>query len=90
MICHGIPIAEFSASDSIALVSEEIKTFNSLNTIGKPYWLTSSESRKSQRFGSIVVAFKTEAEANKAIRNRLYITRISVRITKHYSTSKTM
>ena len=88
VICHGIPIAEFNASDSMALVSEEIKTFNALNTIGKPYWLTSSESRESQRFGSIVVAFKTEAEAEKAIRNRLYIAGISVRVTKHYTTSK--
>jgi len=47
VIIYGIPIIEFSASDSIALVSEEIKTFNSLSIISKPYWLTSAESRES-------------------------------------------
>ena len=74
------------------LVKDEIKTFNKGYTpIGTPYWLTSVEKRRSntQKGGSIAVAFATEAEANRAISNRLYIAGISVRVEKLYSTPPT-
>ena len=70
------------------LVIEEIKTFNTgLHLIGAPYWLTSAPRRLSQRAGSVVVAFATEEEASRAIRNRLYIAGISVRVEKLYKTA---
>jgi hypothetical protein len=70
----------------MALVIEEIKTFNQgLTPIGTPYWLTSADKRLNQRAGSIVVAFATAEEANRAIRHRLYIAGISVRVEKLYS-----
>ena len=74
----------------MALVKEEISTFNKgLTPISNPYWLTSANKRLSQRVGSVAVAFATKEEANRAIRNRLYIAGISVRVEKLYSTAPT-
>jgi hypothetical protein len=43
---HGVPIAAFNTSEGMALVSDEIQTFNKgLKPIGTPYWLTSAEKR---------------------------------------------
>ena len=74
------------------MIIDEIRTFNKnldLNPIGTPYQITSSERRPFQRAGSVAVAFSTEAEANRAIRNRLYIAGISVRVEKLFSTART-
>ncbi len=71
-------------------IIDEIKTFNTgFTPIGTPYWLTTSSKRQNQRAGSVVVAFATEQEANKAIRQRLYVAGTSVRVEKLYSTSPT-
>ena len=70
------------------LVVEEITTFNQgFKPIGTPYWLTTEAKRKNQLAGLVVVAFATEEEANRAIYNRLYIARVSVRVEKLYSTA---
>ena len=74
------------------LVLEEIKTFNKgLEPIGQPYWATSKEKRDSglQRAGSVVVAFPTEAQANRAIKNRLLIAGISAKVVKYHTISST-
>ena len=74
------------------MIIDEIRTFNKnldLNPIGTPYWITSSERRPFQRVGSVAIAFSIEAEANRAIRNRLYIAGISVRVEKLFSTART-
>lgn len=90
VVLHGIPIADFNTQEGMELVKDEIKTFNKgLNPIGTPYWLTSAERRLNQQGGSVVVAFATETEANRAIQNRLYIAGISVRVEKLYSTAPT-
>lgn len=90
VILHGIPTADFNNPEGMALVVEEIKTFNKgLTPIGTPYWLTSADRRQNQRAGSVVVAFATEDEAKKAIRHRLYIAGISVRVEKLQSTAPT-
>ena len=69
---------------------DEIKTFNKgLKPIGTPYWLTSLEKRKTQKSGSIIVCFATEEEANRAIKNRLYIAGISTRVEKYTSITST-
>jgi hypothetical protein len=87
---HGVPIADFNTPEGMSLVVDEIQTFNKgLKPIGTPYWLTSAEKRLTQRGGSLAVAFATEEEANRAIRNRLYIAGISVRVEKLYSTAPT-
>ena len=67
------------------LIVEEITTFNKdLVPIGTPYWLTASDKRLSQQAGSVVVAFATASEASRAIRHRLYVVGISVRVEKLY------
>jgi hypothetical protein len=87
---HGIPTTDFNSPEGMGLVLEEIKTFNKgLNPIGTPYWLTPASKRLTQRAGSVAVAFATEAEATRAIRNRLYIAGISARVEKLYSTAPT-
>jgi hypothetical protein len=57
--------------------------------IGTPYWLTSEAKRMNQLASSIVVAFATEGEATRAIRQRLYIGGASVRVEKLYSVAPT-
>ena len=72
------------------LVLEEIKTFNKgLEPISQPYWATSKEKRDSglQRASLVVVAFPTEAQANRAIKNRLLIAGISTKVVKYYTIS---
>ena len=70
VIVHGIPIQEFNTPEGMELVAEEIRTFNKgLTPIGTPYWATNSTKRSSgeQIAGSVVVAFPTEIQANRAI-----------------------
>jgi hypothetical protein len=83
-----IPIIDFDTPTGMELVVDEIKTFNKgLTPIGTPYWLTSSEKRANQRAASVVVAFATTQEASHAIRHRIYIAGISVRVEKLYTTA---
>jgi hypothetical protein len=92
VIIHGIPIREFDTPEGMDLVLEEIKIFNKgLEPIGQPYWATSKEKRDSglQRAGSVVVAFPTEAQANRAIKNRLLIAGISAKVVKYHTISST-
>jgi hypothetical protein len=90
VVLHGIPTLDFNTPSGMTLIIEEIKTFNKgLNPIGTPYWLTSADKRVTQRAGSVVIAFATAEEANRAIRHRLYIAGISVRVEKLYSTAST-
>jgi hypothetical protein len=92
VIIHNLPIQEFNTTEGMDLVISEIKTFNKgLNPIGRPYWLTSLEVRNSgiNRLGSVVVAFPTEEQANKAINNRLFIAGISAKVVKYRSISNT-
>ena len=75
------------------LVLEEIKTFNKgLEPISQPYQATSKEKRDSglQRASLVVVAFPTEAQANRAIKNRLLIAGISTKVVKYYTISSTI
>jgi len=72
------------------LITEELVTFNKgYKPISTLYWLTSAEKRKTQLGSSVAVAFATEAKANRAIQNRLYIAGISVKVEKHYLTATT-
>ena len=68
------------------LLQEEIKVFNGLNPITKPRWLSTPENRASKRHGSVTVYFETKAEAERALRNRLQIAGVSVRVTEYNST----
>ena len=76
----------------MAVIKDEILTFNKgldLEPIGEPHWLTSREKRMdpNQLHGSIIISFRKEEDARKAIRNRLQIAGISARVEKLHSTS---
>jgi hypothetical protein len=92
VIIHGIPIREFDTPEGMDLVLEEIRIFNKgFEPIGQPYWATSKEKRDSglQRAGSVVVAFPTEIQAKRAIKNRLLIAGISAKVVKYHTISST-
>jgi len=90
IVLHGVPTADFNTPSGMELVIDEVRTFNKgFTPIGTPYWLSSPEKRANQRAGSVVVAFATAKEASRAIRHRLYIAGISVRVEKLYSTALT-
>jgi hypothetical protein len=63
-------------------LEEEFKIFNGLNPVIKPNWISSIENRKTKMHVSAIVFFETKIEVDKAIRNRLYIVGISMRIVK--------
>ena len=86
VVLHSVPIEDFDTPEGMDLVLNEIKTFNKgLNPIGTPYWLTSAEKRQNQTVGSLVVSFAIEQEAIRAIRKRVYIVGISIKVEKHYT-----
>ena len=90
IVMHGIPLQDFNHDEGMDLVVTEITTFNEgLTPVGRPYWLTSSDKRRGgqQRAGSVVVAFATEREALRAVRNRVYVAGISVRCEKLHNTA---
>jgi hypothetical protein len=88
VVLHGIPIRDFDNAQGMALVHEEIKTFNKgFNPVGTSYWLTAPENRKNQLGGSVVVAFATAEEQARALRHRLYVAGISVRTEKLHATA---
>jgi hypothetical protein len=90
VIVHGIPTTDFNTPNGMDLIIDEIKTFNKgFTPVGTPYWITPKDKRAVQLAGSVAIAFATAKEANRAIRHRLYIGGISVRVEKLYSTAPT-
>jgi len=83
VVAHGIPIRDFNNEKGMALLKDEVETFNKgLKVMGSPRWLTSSSARETKRTGSVVIAFSTEKERSQAIRSRLYIAGSSVKTEK--------
>jgi hypothetical protein len=83
---HNVPTS-FHTDESLSVLKEEIPTFNNgLEIVGNPYWLTKEEKRQDQVTGTVCIAFATEQQAQKAIRNRLYLLGISTRVDKLHST----
>ena len=73
----------FGHQEGLDLLEEEIRIFNGLNPVIKPNQISSIENRKTKRHASTIVSFETRAEAEKAIRNRLYIAGISIKVVKY-------
>lgn len=90
VVALGIPLAAFPNENGMEMIKNEVSTFNKgLNPIGRPHWISTIENLQEKKAGSVAIAFATEAEANKAIRNSLYIAVISVRVTKFFSVAPT-
>ncbi|KAF1946963.1 hypothetical protein EJ02DRAFT_298521, partial [Clathrospora elynae] len=83
---HNIPTS-FYTNECLAILKSEISTFNKgFEIVGNPYWLTKEDRRREQQTGSVCIAFATEQEAQRAIYNKLYLLRISVKVEKMHST----
>jgi hypothetical protein len=80
VVIHGIPTEIFGQEEGLDFLAEEIKIFNGINPIVRPNWLSSLENRKTKKHVSAIVSFETKAEADKALRNRLHIAGISMRV----------
>jgi hypothetical protein len=90
VVVDAIPTADFDCPEGIAIIIDEILTFNKgFTPVGTPYWLTLSEKQREQRAGSIAVSFPTEEQAKRALYYRLYIAGILVRVRKYYPTAST-
>jgi hypothetical protein len=81
VIAHGIPTEIFNYEKGLELLKEEIKTFNGISPLAVN-WISSKENREVKKHGSIVISFDNEAEAQKALKNRLLIAGISVKTAK--------
>jgi hypothetical protein len=53
-----------------------------LNPITRPVWLSTEKNRSEKRHASVLIAFETKEEADRALRNRLYIAGVSMRVTE--------
>lgn len=83
VVLHGVSTEEFNTPTGLDDIQKEIESFNKgFKIAGKPIWLTSQERRSQQAGASVLVAFHTEEEANRAIQQRLYIGAVSVRVEK--------
>jgi len=80
VVAHEIPTSIFNNKNGLNLVKDEIETFNKdLKLACLPVWLTSEEARQGKLHESVILAFKSEEEAKKAVRNWLVIAGVSVR-----------
>jgi hypothetical protein len=92
ILIYGLLLRELDTEEGMDLVVLEIKTFNKgLEPIGYPYWITSKENRSSGQFtiGIVVVAFLTEEQAKRAIKDKLLIANFSAKIGKFIPISST-
>ena len=87
VVAHGISTAIFNNPNGMQLVKDEIETFNQLKLACPPTWLTSEEVRSQKAHSSVILAFGSNQEAKKAVRNRLIIAGTSVKTTA-YKVSK--
>jgi hypothetical protein len=82
IVAHGIPTEIFNFAEGIKLLKNEIEIFNGIHPVAVN-WLSSSQNRDMKKHCSAVIAFDSEAAANKALKSRLLITNISVRTAKY-------
>ncbi len=84
---HNIPTS-LATNQDLQVLKEEIPLFNNgLKIVGNPFWLTKEEHRASKATATACIAFATEEEALKAIKQKLYILGLSVKAEKLHSTS---
>lgn len=79
---HGIP----TATEDLDVLGSEIRIFNGLTIVGKPYWLSYESNRREKMTGSICVAFASQKDADQAIRRPFYIFGIPLKVEKAHST----
>jgi hypothetical protein len=74
IVVHGVPVRPFSASEGLSILRDEIEIFNKdLKLLRDSSWLSSVENRQNKRHASIVFAVESAEQAQKAVKNKLYI-----------------
>lgn len=85
VVAHGIPTADFKDKGVMEMILSEVTTIKKgPKPIRIPHWILTTENRQIEKTGSVVIAFATQEEANRAIRGRLYIAGVSCRVSKYY------
>ena len=80
VITHNIFTEIFNNAEDIKLLKEEIKIYNlNLKLLCLLSWLSIKEIRQQKMHFSVVIIFKTEKEAFKALRFKLLIVEISIK-----------
>ena len=88
VVIHGIPTADFDNPDGPELVKKELELYNNLKAIGTPFWLSNAQKRITKTAGSMLVAFESERDAQRAIRTQVFISGISVMVEKALDKAK--
>jgi hypothetical protein len=70
LVVHGVSTLHFT---DLSLLKEECKTFNPIEVIGNPVWLTKPEKRALQRAGSVVITVSSDAEKKHCLKQGLII-----------------
>ena len=81
VIAHGISTEIFNYEKGLDLLKEEIKTFNGIQPLAVN-WISSKSNREIKKHASIVISFDNEADAQKALKNKLLIAGRSVKTAK--------
>ena len=72
VVAHGISTEIFNYDKGLDLLKEEIKIFNGIQPLAVN-WISSISNRENKKHASIVISFDNEAEAQKALKNKLII-----------------
>src|SRR6266536_3095414 len=84
IVIHTMLIRLFSTDDGLYLLKQEIETFNpGIKLMKTLQWLSSEENRVNKLHGSVIVQLKDQEMAEKAIKFRLFLDRISVKAEKY-------
>ena len=86
IVAHGISTEIFNSAKRLDLLKQEIETFNEVHSIAVN-WLSNSQNKQQKMHESVVIAFDTQAAAQKALK-RLSIAGIFVK-TAAYVEDKT-
>src|SRR6266536_1526468 len=84
IVIHTVLIRPFSTDDGLYLLEQEIKIFNpKIKLMKTPQWLSSEENRVNKLYGLVVVQLKDQEMVEKAIKFRLFLGGISVKLEKY-------
>jgi len=80
VVVYGIRTEDFNTKGGLQAIRQDLETYNQgLKLTSDPIWLTSPTKRGEQHGASILITFRSKAEASEAIRYRLFIGGVSLR-----------
>ena len=94
VVVHGVPLQDVREDSRLAIIKEEIKTFNkslNLKLAGNVHWLTTEEKRLNPKTfkALIIVLFKKDDQVKRAIRHRLILLGVKTRVKPLFSAPPT-